>query len=279
MDFAKILDHLFEIAASFGLKLLSALLVFFIGSRIIKYIKKWIKNSIKLHKLDPGVRTFLVSFAATSLYAILLVTVAMIIGIPTTSFITALASCGVAIGLALQGALGNLAGGIMILIFKPFKVGDYITTPDAAGTVANISVVYTVLTTPDNKVITIPNGTLTNSVIENYSAVKNRRVDLVFTTSYDANVDKVKSILLSVVNAHDKVLKDPEPFARLTKHADSTLEYTIRAWCKTEDYWNVNYDLVETVKKEFDANGISIPYQQMAVHIENKDKQPHHERN
>jgi len=157
----------------------------------------------------------------------------------------------------------------MILIFKPFKIGDYITTSAVSGTVSNITIMYTVLKTPDNKVITIPNGTLTNTVVENYSSVENRRVDLVFTTGYDCDVDKVKSILMNVVTAHEKVLKDPEPFARLTNHGDSALEYTVRAWCKTEDYWDVNFDLVETVKKEFDANGISIPYPQMDVHISN----------
>ena len=193
----------------------------------------------------------------------------MILGIPTTSFVTALASCGVAIGLALQGALGNLAGGIMILVFKPFRVGDYITTASSSGTVSNITIMYTMLKTPDNKVITIPNGTLTNSVIENYSASDERRVDLVFTTSYDCDIDKVKTVLLDAVKKHERILKNPEPFARLTKHGDSALEYTVRVWCKAADYWDVNFDLIETVKKDFDANGISIPYPQMDIHIDN----------
>lgn len=267
MNVELIMSYVFSIMASFGAKILAAIVVLFIGSRVIKFIKKWIKKSPKLDKLDAGVRTFMSSFSGVALYIFLFITIAMILGIPTTSFITALASCGVAIGLALQGALGNLAGGIMILIFKPFKVGDYITTAAVSGTVSKITIMYTVLKTPDNKVITIPNGTLTNSVVENYSAVENRRVDLVFTTSYDCDVDKVKAILMNVINAHEKVLKDPAPFARLTNHGDSALEYTVRAWCKTEDYWDVNFDLVETVKKEFDANGISIPYPQMDVHI------------
>jgi len=269
MNVEKIMEYLFELLASFGTKLLAALVILFVGSKAIKFIKKWIKKSPKLDKLDTGVRTFMSSFAGVALYIFLFITIAMVLGIPTTSFITALASCGVAIGLALQGALGNLAGGIMILIFKPFKIGDYITTSAVSGTVSNITIMYTVLKTPDNKVITIPNGTLTNTVVENYSSVENRRVDLVFTTGYDCDVDKVKSILMNVVTAHEKVLKDPEPFARLTNHGDSALEYTVRAWCKTEDYWDVNFDLVETVKKEFDANGISIPYPQMDVHISN----------
>ena len=269
MNTEKIFEFLFELLASAGLKIIAALVVLFTGCKIIKFIKKWIKTSKRLDKIDLGVRAFFSSFSGISLYAILFISIAMILGIPTTSFVTALASCGVAIGLALQGALGNLAGGIMILIFKPYKIGDYISTPSASGTVTNITIMYTVLTTPDNKVITIPNGTLTNSVIENYSASDERRVDLVFTTGYDCDIDKVKEILLTAANNHGKVLKTPEPFARLTKHGDSALEYTVRVWCKSADYWDVNFDLTETVKKEFDINNISIPYPQMDIHIDN----------
>lgn len=269
MSIEKVLEYVFELGASLGLKLITAIIVLFVGCKLIKLLKKWIVKSPKLDKIDAGVRTFLGSFAGVGLYIVLFITIAMILGIPTTSFITALASCGVAIGLALQGALGNLAGGIMILIFKPFKVGDYITTPDASGTVSDITIMYTILNTPDNKMITVPNGTLTNSVVENYSSVENRRVDLVFSAGYDSDVDKVKEILLNVAEGHEKVLPEPAPFARLSKHGDSALEYTVRAWCKKEDYWDVNFDLMETVKKEFDANGISIPYPQVDVHVNN----------
>ena len=269
MDVEKIVKFLIDLLASLGMKLLVSLLVLVIGRKIIKMIKKWIKTSRQMEKVDAGVRTFLSSFASVGLNILLFITIAMILGVPTTSFITALASCGVAIGLALQGALSNLAGGIMILVFKPFEVGNYITTPDAAGTVSKITIMYTVLTTPDNKVITIPNGTLTNSVVENYSAVENRRVDLVFTASYSSDVDKVKAILNEIIAADDRILQDPAPFARLTKHADSGLEYTVRVWCKAEEYWDVNFDMVENVKKEFDKNNITIPYPQMDVHINN----------
>lgn len=268
MNTEKIMEFLFNLLASLGTKLLAALLVLFVGSRLIKFVKKWLKNSPKLEKLDMGVRTFLSSFLGITLYIILFVSIAMILGIPTTSFITALASCGVAIGLALQGALSNLAGGIMILVFKPFKIGDYIQTASTSGTVSNITIIYTVLKTPDNKTITIPNGTLTNSVVENYSTSEERRVDLVFTVGYDSDMEKVKEILLTAANSHEKVFKDPAPFARLSKHADSALEFTLRSWCKAEDYWDVNFDLLETVKKEFDENNISIPYPQMDIHID-----------
>lgn len=269
MTSEKIIEFLFNLLASLGLKIIAAVFVLFVGCWIVKFVKKWVKNSTKLEKIDMGVRTFLSSFLGIAMYIILFISIAMILGIPTTSFITALASCGVAIGLALQGALGNLAGGIMILIFKPFKVGDYITTSLNSGTVSNISIMYTVLKTPDNKIITIPNGTLTNSVIENYSVEDERRVDIVFSTGYECDIDKVKSVLLEAANRHEKVLKTPEPFARLTKHADSALEFTLRVWCKSSDYWDVNFDLIEMVKKDFDINNISIPYPQMDVHIDN----------
>ncbi|MBE7028788.1 MAG: mechanosensitive ion channel [Clostridia bacterium] len=269
MDTQKILDFLFELFASLGLKIIAAVIILFVGSKLIKFIKKWIKTSSKLEKIDMGVRTFLGSFLGITLYAILFITIAMVLGIPTTSFVTALASCGVAIGLALQGALGNLAGGLMILIFKPFKVGDYIDTSSTSGTVTNITIMYTVLTTPDNKVITVPNGILTNSVIENYSASDERRVDLTFATGYECDIEKVKEILLSVANKNEKVIKEPVPFARLVRHGDNSLEYTLRVWCKASDYWDVNFDLIETVKKEFDLNNISIPYPQMDIHIDN----------
>ncbi len=269
MNTERIVEFLFELLASLGVKIITALIVLFVGSKLIKFIKKWIKKSPKLEKVDMGVRSFLSSFVGITAYAVLFISIAMILGIPTTSFITALASCGVAIGLALQGALSNLAGGIMLLIFKPFKIGDYITTSSSSGTVSNITIMYTTLTTPDNKIITIPNGTLTNSVIENTSATDKRRVDIVFTTGYECDIDKVKEILLNAANSHEKVLKDPSPFARLTNHGDSSLEYTVRVWCKSADFWDVKLDLIENVKKEFDANNISIPYPQMDVHIDN----------
>lgn len=268
MNWNALWSYLVELGTSLGLKLLSAALLLIVGLKLIKWVKKWLRKSPRLDKIDTGVRTFLVSFAGIALYALLFITIAMVLGIPTTSFITALASCGVAIGLALQGALSNFAGGLMILLFKPFKVGDYIETPDAAGTVSDITVVYTVLCTPDNKVITIPNGTLTNSVVQNYSAVETRRVDLTFTTAYDCDIEQVKALLMGVILAHPQVLVDPAPFARLSEHSESALTYTVRVWCKTEDYWNVRFDLLEAVKKEFDQNGIAIPFPQLDVHLD-----------
>lgn len=269
MDWEKLLQYILEFATSWGIKLLAALVLLVVGLKLIKAFKKWIKNSSKLDKLDAGLRSFLASFSNILLYIILIITIASILGIPATSFITILASCGVAIGLALQGSLSNFAGGIMLLLFKPFKVGDYVEVSGESGTVVEISVVYTVILTVDNKRITVPNGTLTNSVIKNYSAEELRRVDLTFITAYDCDIEKTKAVINSVIEKHPLTLSDPAPFVRVAEHSESSLTYTARAWCKTADYWDVNFDLIEQVKKEFDKEGIVIPYRQMDVHIKN----------
>lgn len=267
MNWTKLLDIVIDFATSWGIRLLAALFVLIVGLKLISVFKKWIKYTPKLAKLDPGLRSFLASFSNILLYFVLVITIASILGIPATSFITILASCGVAIGLALQGALSNLAGGLMLLLFKPFKVGDFVEVAGESGTVAEISVVYTVILTGDNRRITIPNGSLTNSVIENYSAEETRRVDLTFSTAYNCDIEKTKQVITDVVNAHSMVLSDPAPFVRLSAHGDSALTYTVRAWCKTENYWDVNFDLTEQVKVAFDKNGIEIPYPQMDVHV------------
>lgn len=270
MDWEALWTFLLQLIASLGTRLLGAAVTLLIGWRVARWLRRWLLRTHRLDKLDTGVRTFLSSGATVLIYTLLFITVAMMLGVPATSFITALASCGVAIGLALQGSLSNVAGGLMLLIFKPFKVGDYIETPDTAGTVSDITVVYTILRTPDNKVITVPNGTLSNSVVQNYSAVEQRRVDLTFSVDYAHDVEAVKALLTRVVTAHDKVLDDPAPFARLAEHGSQALVFTVRAWCKTEDYWTVRFDLVEQVKAAFDEAGIVIPYPQMDVHIKNE---------
>ncbi len=269
MNWETFLNKLLELVTSWGIKLLEAIVILVVGLKLIGWLKKWLKNSPKLDKLDPSLRSFLMSFSGIVLYVVLIITIAMVLGIPATSFITILASCGVAVGLALQGSLSNFAGGLMILLFKPFKVGDYIEASGESGTVTEISVVYTVLTTVDNKRVTIPNGALTNSVIENYSTEPLRRVDLTFSTDYSCDIDKVKTLIEGLVAEHPAALSEPAPFVRLSGHGDSALTYSVRIWTKNEDYWTVYFDMLEGVKKSFDQNGISIPYPQMDVHVKN----------
>lgn len=270
MSWQTFLSLLVQFATSFGIKLLSAIVVFVVGLKLTSWICKILRTSPKLDKLDVSLRSFLTSFAKILLYIVLVITVAMILGVPATSFITILASCGVAVGLALQGSLSNFAGGLMILFFKPFKVGDYIEAQGEAGTVVGISVVYTELLTPDNKRITIPNGGLTNSTIRNYSVEALRRVDLTFSVAYDSSDEAVKNIIHDAIRSHPNALQDPAPFVRLSQHGDSALIYTARVWCNNADYWTVYFDILEKVKADFDANGIAIPFPQMDVHISNK---------
>ena len=270
MTWQTVLDQLLHLATSLGFKLVGASFVLGVGSRLISWICKRICKSQRIQKLEDSLESFLTSFIKIALYTVLFITVAMILGVPATSFLTILASCGVAIGLALQGSLSNFAGGLMILFFKPFEIGDYIESQGESGTVMDISVVYTTLLTPDHKRITIPNGTLTNSTIRNYSKEELRRVDLTFKVDYKSSDEAVKAIINKVFDEHPLTLKDPAPLVRLSNQSDSALVYAAKVWCKNSDYWTVYFDITETVKAEFDKNGICIPYPQMDVHIKNQ---------
>lgn len=270
MNWEAILSFVIELATTWGIRLLAALIVLVICLKIISWIKKFIKKSPKLDAMDPGVRSFLGSFVSIGLYCLLVIVIAGMIGIPATSFLTVLASCGVAIGLALQGSLSNFAGGLMILIFKPFEVGDFIEVCGETGTVKEITVVYTVLLTTDNKRITLPNGTITNSVIENYSAEDLRRVDMTVSTDYSCDMEQVKALITTLIEAHPLALAEPAPQVRVKEHGEHGLIYVVRVWSKNEDYWTVYFDLTESIKKAFDENGISIPYPQMDVHVKNE---------
>ena len=260
------LDTLVDWATNAGIKLIMALLVLSIGLKIAKVITKNFLKSKGLKKLDPSVHSFLGNCITVALYATVIVSAALIIGIPAASFVALLGTAGVAVGLALQGAFSNFAGGIMILIFRPFSVGDYIESSGLSGTVDTISIFYTTLKTVDNKHITIPNGTLMNSSVTNYSAEEMRRVDIDFAVDERNNGELVKSILLEKANNHEFSLKDPAIFARLTSKQDTVATYTLRVWCKGENYWTLKLDLLESVKEEFAKQGITSPHKQFDIH-------------
>ena len=266
------MEYLKQLGTDIGLKILFGLAVLIIGTKIAKWVVKLVSKGKAFGKLDQSVQSFLLSFIKIILYALVIASAAIIWGIPTTSFLTIFTSAGVAVGLALQGALSNFAGGLMILIFKPFKVGDFIENGTVMGTVKEITIIYTILYTVDNKVVTIPNGTLTNSNVINYSTLPQRRVDILFSAGYGDDIEKVKRVLMSVAEAHEKVLKDPAPFVRLTAQAASSLNYTFRVWCNGVDYWDVYFDMMERVKKAFDENGICIPFQQIDVNLNDNTK-------
>ncbi len=273
MNFEELINSLVELAATVGLRILYAALVLFVGFKMVKLLKKRLPEFAPLKRLDAGLRSFLCSTISILLYALLFISVAMIMGIPTTSFIAALASAMAAIGLAMQGSLSNFAGGLMILMFKPFRVGDYINVPDmnVAGTVREITVVYTVLRTFDNIEVTAPNGMLSNSVVQDLTVPETRRVDLTFRVAHSESLEKVEQVIFDVLAADARVLDDPAPSVVVTDITDSAVIYGVRIWCPGAEYWNTRFSLNRAIKLAFDREGIIIPHSQVDVHMEGKE--------
>ena len=276
MNFDTFINTLLELFTTIGLKIVYAGIVLFIGLKLIKWMKKKLPSFTYMEKLDAGLRSFLCSTLAIILYALLFISVAMIMGIPTTSFIAALASCMAAIGLAMQGSLSNFAGGLMILMFKPFRTGDYISVPElnVDGTVKAITVVYTVLRTFDNIEVTVPNGTLANSVVKDLSIAETRRVDLTFRVAPSTSLDLVESVIGEVLSSNPNVLTDPEPSIVLTEITDSAMIYGVRIWCPGDQYWPTRFGLTRAIKLAFDEHGIVMPHQQVDVHLNTPTHKP-----
>ena len=264
----KLLDRLNDLWVDAGLKIIYVLLILIIGGKLIKLIMKLLTKGRGYKKLDKSVASFLSSFLKMALNILLLVIVAGVIGIPSASIITLIGSAGVAIGLAMQGGLSNIAGGLIILIFKPFKVGDYIDTHTDSGTVKSISLFYTTLVTPDNHIVSIPNGNLANSSSANFSNEQERRLDISIDVSYNNKISDVKKSINSVLKKEKRINHEKDVFVRVTNYKDSSIEYTIRLWVLKEDYWNVKFDLLENIKEKFDQDGIIIPYNQLDIHID-----------
>lgn len=247
--------------------LLFALIVFFVGLWVIKVIKNVFFQMMNKSKVDVALSKFLINFVDILLKLFLAITVLSMLGVEMTSFIAVLAAAGFAVGLALQGSLANFAGGVLILLFKPFRVGDFIESQGLMGTVNEIQVFNTILKTPDNKTVIVPNGPLSNSNITNFSREATRRVDMVFGISYDSDLKKAKKLLEKIVTSDKRVLKDPAPMIVVSDLADSSVNFATRVWVKKEDYWGLFFDMQEKVKLEFDKNKISIPYPQTDVHL------------
>ncbi len=273
MNFEELITSLLELAATVGLKILYAFLVMFIGLKLVKILKKRLPEFAPMKRLDAGLRSFMCSTVSVLLYALLFISVAMIMGIPTTSFIAALASIMAAIGLAMQGSLSNFAGGLMILMFKPFRVGDYINAPDlnVAGFVREITVVYTVLRTFDNIEVTVPNGVLSNSVVQDLTVPETRRVDLTFRVAHSESLEKVEQVISDVLAADSRVLDDPAPSVVVTEITDSAVIYGVRIWCPGSEYWPTRFALNRAIKLAFDREGILIPHAQVDVHTGSKE--------
>ncbi len=253
----------------FGIKFVGAILVLIIGIAIAKGIAKLISKSSALKGADPSLVKFVASFVRLILEASVIIGACLIIGIPASSFIAILGSAGLAIGLALQGSLTNLAGGIVIMIFKPFRVGDFVDVCGVSGTVETINVFNTIINTLDNKKVTVPNGSASNTVVVNYSANDLRRVDLNFSVAYGSDTALVRKVLTDTALAHELSLSDPAPVVLISSFNESSISFELRVWCKSGDYWPVHNDLMETVSAAFKKNGVKVPFNQLDVHISN----------
>lgn len=254
---------------SFLVQVVVVIIVLLIGSRIIKFLLKLIRKSLDRSKVEAGVVTFLCSLVKYSLYFVLAMIILAQFGVTTSSVVAVLGSAGLTLGLALQGSLSNFAGGVLILLLKPFVVGDYIIdgATGQEGTVSSITIFYTKLLTVDNRMILIPNGTLSNSSITNVTHMEKRRIDLLIGVSYEANLAKTKQVLSDVVKSEEKVLPGEPVEIYVSELADSSVQMGVRAWVKTEDYWPIRWKMTEDIKNALDANGISIPYPQMDVTV------------
>lgn len=256
-----------ELISTYGGKILLAIATLVVGMIVIKLLNKLIEKALKKSKLDGTVKSVIRNISKAFLYIVLVIGIIEILGVSMSSVVAVIASCGLAVGLALQGALGNLAGGLMILIFKPFKVGDFIESTGAEGTVKDISIFYTTVMTIDNKQIFVPNGDLMNANVTNFSVADKRRVDQDYKITNDIDAELVKSVLLGAAENTEGVLSEPKPFARMTAVDDDTYIFTVRAWCDTPKYWDVYFDLIENCSKALAENGIDDPEERIAVRL------------
>ena len=266
------MSSLIEIGSSIGISLLMALAILIVGRQLVKLILRLITVALEKSKVEDTVRIFVTNLLNTLLMILVFIAAINQLGIETTSIIAVLGAAGLAIGLALQGSLSNFAAGILIVIYRPYKVGDYIEAGNHAGTVKDIQIFSTVLKTPDNKIVVVPNGSIMNGSIVNYSDQDTRRVDLIISCSYEDDIDKVRSVLEDILKKEKRILKDPKPQVAVAELADSSVNFIFRPWVKRTDYLPVYYSLLEEVKKRFDKEGISIPYPQSDVHIRNHNE-------
>ena len=253
-------------AVTLGVTLLKALLVFIVGRLVISLLNRLVRKILSRRNIDPSVKTFVGSLVNVLLIVLLAVSIVAILGIETTSFAALLASAGVAVGMALSGNLSNFAGGLIILLFKPFKVGDYIEGQGESGTVREIQIFHTILTTPDNKVVYIPNGALSGGAITNYSREPLRRVDWTFGVDYGEDYQKVKGVITSIIARDARILQEPAPFVALHALADSSVNVVVRVWVASADYWDVYFSINQDVYETFNREGIDFPFPQLTVH-------------
>ena len=251
----------------FGINLVLALLIFYVGKLVVNLIVRGTAKVMQAQEVDKTLQTFVCNLERMVLMVIVIIAAIGQLGIQTTSFIAIFGAAGLAVGLALQGSLSNFASGVLIVLFRPYKVGDFIEGAGISGVVVEVQILTTVLKTVDNKQIIVPNGQIMNSIITNYSANDQRRVDMVVGVSYDDDLDKVRSTLQELIDADDRILDEPACTIAVSALADSSVNFVVRPWVKTADYWGVMFDMTEAIKKRFDKEGISFPFPQQDVHL------------
>ncbi|MBR2965153.1 MAG: mechanosensitive ion channel [Clostridia bacterium] len=252
-----------------GVRLLIAIVILFVSFKVINAIARRIEKKGNKDKYDKTIMKTIAYIFKIGLKIVIAICLVGYVGIDTSGLTALVASLGVCAGLAVNGALSNLAGGVLLILTRPFKIDDYIEAQGYSGTVEDIHITNTRLRTPDNKVVYIPNGALSTGNIVNYSEKDTRRVDFTFSVGYGEDFERAKTVITDICNAHELVLSDPEPFVRVSTHADSSINIVARVWVKSADYWTVNFDILESVKTEFDKQGIKKPYNQLDVHVKN----------
>lgn len=254
-------------AISFGLKIVIALTIFVIGKIVAGYVRTLIAKGLELRQVDPTIGKFIGNVSYYMLLMLVIVIVLSQLGVQTASLVAVMGAMGLAVGLALQGSLSNFASGVLLILLRPCKIGDYVEAGDVAGTVEAIDILATTLITPDNKQILVPNSAIMNKAIVNYSARPTRRIDLIIGVAYDTDLTKAKAILLELASADARVLVDPAPLVGVKALADSSINFLVRFWVESGEYWNVQYDLQQKIVEEFAKNDITIPFPQMDVHF------------
>jgi small conductance mechanosensitive channel len=262
----EILTQIKEILAIYGIRVIAAIAIFIIGRWVAKGLRNLLRRVMKRNQVDETLISFVCNLAYVLLLAFVIVAAINKLGIQTTSFIAIIGAAGLAIGLALQGSLANFAAGVLMIIFRPIKVGDFIEGGGTTGTVEEIQIFSTQLKSGDNKTIIVPNSKMLGGNIVNYSTKETRRVDMTFGIGYEDDIDKSRSVIQGIINKDERVLKDPAPLVVVSELADSSVNFTVRVWTKSGDYWGVFFDTTEAVKKQFDAEEISIPFPQQDVH-------------
>ncbi len=267
VDYSQLIDKLLEGALVVGLKIIAALVIYYIGRWIVRRVMKFMDKIYDKKSVEKSLRSFLSGVVKVLLYVVIVLIIIQVLGINTTSLVAMLASAGLAIGMALSGTLQNFAGGVMILLLRPYRIGDYIDAQGEEGTVSKIGLFSTEIITVDNRIIYIPNSTISTSVIDNYSTSEMRRVDWTVSVEYGTDPEKVRKVLVDMLKSDSRVAADPAPVVFLVNLADSSVDFSARAWCKNEDYWGLKFDIQERIYVELPKNDINFPFPQLDVNL------------